>query len=99
MECAKESEKTKRAREKLAKKLAMLDEKVNAQALQRKTKEIHRWIDRQPARVVLKDKAFALFDGNQNPAPESRKVANLALRLGEDLAKPLESLLSEAKVV
>lgn len=94
-EIAQESEKTKKVREKLKKKLDVLDQKINIQALERKTKEIHRWIDRQQPRIQLKSKSFALFDENQHPAAESRKVANLALKLGEDLSKPLEMLLKE----
>ncbi len=95
MEHAQESEKTKKAREKLKKKLAAFDEKINTQALERKTKEIHRWINRQQPRIVLKDKSIALFDENQNSAAESRKIASLALKLGEELSKPLEMLLKE----
>ena len=95
MEHAKESEKTTKAREKLKKKLAAFDEKINTQALERKTKEIQRWIDRQQPRIALKDKSIALFDENQHPAAESRKVANFAVQLKEDFSKSLELLLKE----
>ncbi|HPE85125.1 MAG TPA: hypothetical protein PLO43_02990 [Chlamydiales bacterium] len=99
MKLAEESEKTKKAREKLKKKFAVIDEKINTQALDRKSKEIHRWISRQQSRVPLKNKSFKLFDENMHPADESRKVLNLALRLGEDLSKPLEMLLKENSVL
>lgn len=93
---AEESEKTKRAREKLAKKLSRLDDQVSKQALLRKSREIHRWIERHAStRVPLKSKAIALFDENQTSATESRKIINLAKSIG---SLPLENLLEETLV-
>lgn len=78
---AVESEKTKKAREKLRKKLESLEQKITPQALERKTLEIGRWIERHaPQRVVLKQK-MSLFDENKNTAEISAKVAKFALSI------------------
>ncbi|MCP5491694.1 MAG: hypothetical protein H7A40_01455 [Chlamydiales bacterium] len=81
---APESEKIRRAREKLEKKLSKLDAQVNKQALMRKNREIHRWIERHAAsRIILQNKSIALFDENQSPAKLSRKVEGVAATLQE----------------
>lgn len=78
---AGESEKTKKARMKLQKKLEKLDKQVTQDGLKRKVQEIHNWISRHAShRTVLKDKNISLFDENQNAAPSSMKVVAL---LGE----------------
>lgn len=83
---ADESDKTKKAREKLKRRLMDLEKKVTQQALERKTMEIHRWIARHaPQRVVLRLKTISLFDGNKNTAEISQKIANVALRLKKDI--------------
>lgn len=93
---AGESDKTQRARRKLEKKLQKIDENMNQRALDRTSKEIHRWIERRAdERITLKNKSISLFDENQNPADLSRKVANLAQQIGEDLSTPLELLLEK----
>ena len=92
-EIAKESYKTKRAREKLKKKLEAIDLEVTEQALEQKTIEIHRWIARHaPYRVVLRTKNISLFDENQNTAKLSKRVEGIALKVQEQSAAPPMSL-------
>lgn len=81
-ELAKESEKTRKAREKLRRRLSAIDQKVTPQALEKKTIEIHRWIARHaPHRIVLKTKAISLFDENKNTAGISQKISKIATML------------------
>ena len=76
---AEESAKTKKAREKLQKRLESLHNKVTVQDLEKKSIEIHAWISRHASnRVVLKSKAISLFDENQNTAKLSARVSSLA---------------------
>lgn len=83
---AEESEKTKKAREKLKRRLKELEKKVTQQALERKNMEIHRWIARHaPQRVVLRTKTISLFDENKNTAGVSQKIFKVALQLKRDL--------------
>ncbi len=90
MKFAEESEKTRRARAKLEKKLARFDTQISKQALMRKKREIHRWIERHAhTRITLQDKSIALFDENKTPAKVSRKI--------EGIAANLQDLLSVAK--
>ena len=92
-ELARESYKTKRAREKLKKKLEAIDLAVTEQALEQKTIEIHRWIARHaPYRVVLRTKNISLFDENQNTAKLSRRVEGIALKVQEQFTAPPTSL-------
>jgi hypothetical protein len=92
---AEESAKTRKAREKLKKQLDALERKVTPQALQRKTIEIHRWIERHASsRVALKNKSIALFDENQNAAKISHRIALLAQQMKKEAsstATPSES--------
>lgn len=82
---AEESIKTKKVREKLKKHLEKIDSKITQQELSRKVIEIHRWISRHAfQRVTLKDKAFSLFDENQNTAKVSLKIAKLLLQLQQN---------------
>ena len=82
---AEESDKTKKAREKLKRRLTDLEKKVTQQALERKNMEIHRWIARHaPQRVVLRTKTISLFDENKNTAAISQKIAKVALQLKKD---------------
>ena len=79
---AQESDKTKKAREKLKKRLLELERKVTIQALERKNMEIHRWIARHaPQRVVLRTKNISLFDENKNTAEISSRISKVALQL------------------
>jgi len=83
--CAEESAKTRRAREKLKKKLEAFEKQITPQALEEKTIEIHRWIERHSSqRAVLRSKTFSLFDENQNTAVLSKKVSDLAEQLQKD---------------
>ena len=79
---AQESLKTKKVREKLKKHLEKIEAQVTQQELSKKIVEIHRWISRHAfQRVTLKEKAFSLFDENQNTAKVSLKISKLALQL------------------
>ena len=81
-ELAQESVKTKKAREKLKRRLEELDVHFTPQALEEKTIEIHRWIARHAEhRVVLKSKSIALFDENQNAARLSERIAKIAQQI------------------
>ena len=83
---ANESDKTRRAREKLKRRLDTIERKITPQALEKKSVEIHRWIARHaPHRVVLRTKAISLFDENKNPAQTSGRVAKLAVNIKRDL--------------
>lgn len=85
---AEESEKTKRAREKLKRRLDTIEEKVTPQALEKKSIEIHRWIARHaPHRVVLRTKAISLFDENKNTAETSGRIAKLASVIQKEVLK------------
>lgn len=76
---AEESAKTRKAREKLRRRLEQLDAHITPQALQEKSIEIHRWIARHAdRRIALKDKSISLFDENQNAAKLSQRIAKIA---------------------
>ncbi|MCX6988882.1 MAG: hypothetical protein NTZ52_05205 [Chlamydiae bacterium] len=82
---AEESAKTRKAREKLKKKLDAIDQQITPQAIQEKTFEIHRWIERHASqRTILRNKNISLFDENQNAADLSKKVSELAEQLRKD---------------
>jgi hypothetical protein len=84
--CVEESEKTKKARDKLKKILEKLEKEITQDGLNKKIFEIHDRISRlAPERVVLKRKSISLFDNNQNAAKVSEKVASIfqALRLNK----------------
>jgi hypothetical protein len=79
---AKESEKTRKAREKLKRRLEAIDQKITPHALEKKSIEIHRWIARHaPQRIVLKTKTISLFDENKNTAAISQKISKIAVML------------------
>lgn len=81
-----ESVKTRKAREKLKKRMDAFEKKMTSQALEKKTAEIHRWIAVNAMhRVVLHNKAISLFDENQNSAEVSRKVEGLVQQLRQEL--------------
>ncbi|MCB1072233.1 MAG: hypothetical protein H7A41_06635 [Chlamydiales bacterium] len=81
---AEESEKTKKTREKLRKRLEEIDQGITPQALKRKSSEIHRWIARHASdRIALRTKSISLFDENQNTASLSQKVNAVMERLKE----------------
>lgn len=79
---AEESEKTRKTREKLEKKLNKIQSQVTEAAIKRKVHEIQRWIARHASnRVSLKKKSITLFDNNQNPAECSRRIVVIAQQL------------------
>lgn len=76
---AEESLKTKKAREKLKRRLEMMDAQFTKEALEKKAIEIHRWISRHAdRRIALREKSISLFDENQNAAEVSHKITKLA---------------------
>lgn len=82
---ADESLQTKKAREKLRKRLETIDAKITKEALEEKVIEIHRWIARHAdKRIVLPEKAISLFDENQNAAKLSLRINKIAQKLQED---------------
>jgi actin-related protein len=82
-----ESEKTKKAREKLKQKLDKTDEKLTEKALRDKSQEIAEWIDRHSSDRIPVEKDVSLFDQNRNSAKMSRSVERLAKELAMDLKK------------
>ncbi len=83
-----ESEKTKKVREKLKRRFEELDQKITSSALERKTLEIQRWIDRHAAqRVPLKNKNISLFDENKNAVQCSSKIHEMASKIQGELEK------------
>ncbi len=86
----KESSKSKKVRDKLIRHWAQIDQQVTEENLQEKTDEIHQWIARHASdRVAFKAKNFSLFDGNQNAAKLSKKVAELSEKLQKELKDSL----------
>src|SRR5438105_11116264 len=81
-----ESAQTRKAREKLQKKLDALEKKITKQALEKKVIEIHRWIAKNsPQRIILPSKNISLFDENQNAAKISRKIMGIAEQIRKDM--------------
>lgn len=80
-----ESQKTKRARDKLKQRMALMEEKMTPEALKDKTSAIERWIDRRASERVPVKKNIALFDKNQNSAKSSKGVARLQEELEQQL--------------
>lgn len=79
---APESIKTKRAREKLGRQWERQDRQVTKTALKESEEKIHQRIASYAGtRIRLKGKEIRLFDGNQNAAPLSRKIQQLAKTL------------------
>lgn len=75
---AEETERTLKARNKLKKRLGLIDEKITDEALEKKNDEIHRWISKHAnERVVLKKKSISLFDSNKNAAKMSSKLEKM----------------------
>lgn len=75
---AEESAKTKKARAKLKEKLDATDKKVTPQALEKKSQEISKWIERHAHDRVVVKKDISLFDQNQNSAKMSRNTEKVA---------------------
>ncbi len=82
---AEETDKTKRARTKLVKRLGLMEEKITEKALEKKSDEIHSWISKHATnRVVLKNKSFSLFDSNKNAAKMSPALQKMAESITKD---------------
>jgi hypothetical protein len=75
---AGESEKTKRAREKLKAKFDRTDKKITEKALKDKAQEIASWIERHSLDRLSVDKDISLFDQNRNSAKMSKSIEKLA---------------------
>lgn len=83
---AEESAHTRKAREKLEKKIEKMEKKITPEALKKKVTEIHKWIARNAAdRVILRSKSISLFDGNQNTAQTSKKILGVMEQLQKDM--------------
>lgn len=83
-----ESEKTRRARKYLEKQKKSRDKKLSSKELNKKTAEIHRWIERHVSqRVVLRNKSISLFDENRNTAEETPRISKVAGDLKKRLTK------------
>ncbi|GAB5410970.1 MAG: hypothetical protein ChlgKO_00840 [Chlamydiales bacterium] len=90
-EIAEESDKTKRAREKLKKHLESEQIKQTKEELGRKSAEIHRWIGRHAKdRTIVPGKGISLFDNNENPADPSEKISGHRQQLEGLLEKDVE---------
>ncbi len=82
-----ESDKTKRARQKLKAKLDGTDKKVTDAALKNSSQEIAGWIERHSSERISVEKDISLFDQNQNSAKMSRSVKKLAEQLAMELKR------------
>lgn len=76
---AEESPQLKRAREKLKK--TFQKNIFSKDELEKKVNQIKDKIDRETRREIITNKSFTHFDNNQNPAPISEKVFEVAKRL------------------
>jgi hypothetical protein len=82
---AQESEKTKKAREKLKNRLKKIDSMVTSQAIDEKKDQISDWISRHSwSRDSVTKDDLGLFDQNRNPAPLSKKAQGMKDRLEKD---------------
>ena len=75
---AEESEKTKKAREKLKQKFDKSDKKITEKALKDKSQEIAGWIERHSSDRLSVEKDISLFDQNRNSAKMSKTLEKLA---------------------
>lgn len=79
-----ESQKTKKARRKLKDRLDRFEKKTTPQALQRKSEEISRWIERHASDRVVVKKDIPLFDKNKNSVKPSRGIEKIAEELAHE---------------
>ena len=88
-----------KAREKLKKRLEAVEKKITAQALEKKSVEIHKWISKNASeRVVLYTKNISLFDENQNTAKVSQRVNSIAAKIQGEI-KLLHDLVEGQKEI
>lgn len=79
-ETASESIKTRKVREKLAKKMAAENEQLTPEALKDTVQKIHQWIaDNAKERIVVKTKGIRLFNQNEDAAAVSKRVEKLRI--------------------
>lgn len=79
---APESQKTKRAREKLIKQWEAEKIQITPKALKDTVEKIHKWIaDNAKHRVLIKEKSIKLFNQNKDVARVSKKVQIFAEKL------------------
>jgi hypothetical protein len=99
-EVAAESAKTRKAREKLQRKFDAIEKMITPEALEQKTYEIHRWIERHASqRTVLKSKAISLFDENQNAADVSKKVSEIADQIRKEYFVPINERSHDSRKI
>lgn len=83
---APESQKTRRAREKLRRQWEEQDQLITEKALAETVDKIHKWIAANAMnRVTLKNKDIRLFDQNQNAALLSKKVQKFSQKIQFDM--------------
>lgn len=96
---AKDSDEVMKARQKLEKKMAKENKKINPQAIEETVKSMQQWLNRhQSERIQLKDKSIAPFDANMHPAKIKSKFVNQLLnQLKEEgtQSKPLEGRITQ----
>lgn len=82
------SPKVQKTKEKLKKMLMEIDASITPVALERKMKEIRRWIARNAhERVPLSKKEISLFDENANPAHASVRINKISTILASKIGK------------
>lgn len=82
---AKESDKTKKLREKLLAKWEKHETLITDAALEVTIEKIHQWISTHSmGREVLKNKEIRLFDQNQNAARLSQKIQKIIQKISQD---------------
>jgi ABC-type arginine transport system ATPase subunit len=85
-EMAEESAKIRKTREKLKKRIELLEKEITPEALERQVLEIHGWIAKNAMhRCFLEEKEIALFDENKNTAKVSRKISGLVVQIEKEL--------------
>jgi predicted DNA-binding helix-hairpin-helix protein len=96
---AEESERTKKAREKIQGQMERISARITPESLQKKSAEIQDWIARHSnIRETLKDKSITLFAENQNSASYSSRIDQIRKELGEnlkDIFSPCQDVASE----
>jgi hypothetical protein len=99
-EVVAESAKTRKAREKLQRKFEAIEKMITPEALEQKTYEIHRWIERHSSqRTVLKSKEISLFDENQNAADVSKKVSEIADQIRKEYFVPVNERTQDSRKI
>lgn len=79
-----ESDKTKKARQKLTDRIQKIDQKVTKKALDEKKEQITDWISRHSWGRESVSSDFTLFDKNRNSAPVSKKTKGIIEKLEKD---------------